>query len=99
VLRDSAASVLSDEVYERLLDEAGVALLSGTAFGPAGENHLRLSYATSRERLAEGLERMRVFLGSIFVRVVVTSVLLARLARHRCILGSCVGSGYMGGQP
>jgi aspartate aminotransferase len=47
---------------QRLLEEAGVALLSGTAFGAAGENHLRLSYATSRERLAEGLARMRAFL-------------------------------------
>src|SRR5690349_13478507 len=44
------------------LAEAGVALLSGTAFGAAGENHLRLSYATSRERLAEGLARMGRFL-------------------------------------
>jgi aspartate aminotransferase len=52
----------ADELAERLLSEAGVALLSGTAFGAAGENHLRLSYATSRERLAEGLERMRRFL-------------------------------------
>src|SRR4051794_19831266 len=55
----------ADAVAERLLDEAGVALLSGTAFGAAGENHLRLSYATSRERLAEGLERMGAFLGAL----------------------------------
>jgi aspartate aminotransferase len=52
----------ADVLAERLLDEAGVALLSGTAFGAAGENHLRLSYATSRERLAEGLARMARFL-------------------------------------
>ena len=45
----------ADALADRLLDEAGVALLSGTAFGAAGEGHLRLSYATSRERLAEGL--------------------------------------------
>jgi aspartate/methionine/tyrosine aminotransferase len=54
---------LPTEVHaDRLLDDAGVALLSGTAFGAAGEGHLRLSYATSRERLAEGLARMRAFL-------------------------------------
>ena len=52
----------ADALAERLLDEAGVALLSGTAFGAAGENHLRLSYATSRPRLQEGLERMGRFL-------------------------------------
>jgi len=52
----------TEVLADRLLDEAGVALLSGTAFGAAGEGHLRLSYATSRERLAEGLARMRTFL-------------------------------------
>jgi aspartate aminotransferase len=55
----------ADELARRLLEEAGVALLSGTAFGAAGENHLRLSYATSRERLAEGLQRMRRFLDGL----------------------------------
>jgi aspartate/methionine/tyrosine aminotransferase len=58
----AAVPLSADVLAERLLDEAGVALLSGTAFGAAGENHLRLSYATSRPRLAEGLERMRRFL-------------------------------------
>jgi aspartate aminotransferase len=55
----------ADALARRLLDEAGVALLSGTAFGAAGENHLRLSYATSRERLAEGLARMGAFLAAL----------------------------------
>jgi aspartate/methionine/tyrosine aminotransferase len=55
----------ADALAERLLDEAGVALLSGAAFGAAGENHLRLSYATSRERLEEGLERMGAFLAQL----------------------------------
>jgi aspartate/methionine/tyrosine aminotransferase len=55
----------ADVLAERLLEEAGVALLSGTAFGAAGENHLRLSYATSRERLAEGLSRMFAFLATL----------------------------------
>jgi aspartate aminotransferase len=55
----------ADTLATRLLDEAGVALLSGTAFGAAGEGHLRISYATSRERLAEGLGRMGAFLGQL----------------------------------
>jgi aspartate aminotransferase len=50
---------------DRLLEEAGVALLAGTAFGAAGEGHLRLSYATSRERLEEGLARMGAFLAAL----------------------------------
>jgi aspartate aminotransferase len=53
------------ELADRLLEEAGVALLAGTAFGPAGEGHLRLSYATSRERLEEGLERMGAFVAAL----------------------------------
>ena len=60
-----AVPLPADAIAQRLLDEAGVALLSGTAFGAAGESHLRLSYATSRERLAEGLERMGAFLGAV----------------------------------
>jgi aspartate aminotransferase len=59
-----AVPLTADTLAQRLLDEAGVALLSGAAFGAAGENHLRLSYATSRERLAEGLARMGAFLAA-----------------------------------
>jgi aspartate aminotransferase len=48
----------ADELADLLLDEAGVACLSGTAFGRHGENHLRLSYANSRENISRALERM-----------------------------------------
>jgi len=44
---------------DRLLDEAGVACLSGTAFGEFGEGHLRFSYATSMENIEEALRRIR----------------------------------------
>ena len=50
-----------DELAEALLDEAGVAALSGTAFGREGEGYLRISYATTMERLEVALERMRQF--------------------------------------
>jgi aspartate/methionine/tyrosine aminotransferase len=60
-----AVPLPADVLAQRLLDEAGVALLAGTAFGAAGEGHLRLSYATSRERLAEGLARMGAFLSAL----------------------------------
>ncbi len=49
----------SAELAERLLDEAGVALLPGSAFGVYGEGYLRLSYATSVEKIKEGLDRIR----------------------------------------
>lgn len=48
----------SDEIADYLLQEAGVALLSGTAFGASGEGYLRLSYATSMENLDQGSQRM-----------------------------------------
>ncbi len=41
-----------------LLHEAGVAALSGTAFGDAGEGYLRLSYANSTANLREALRRI-----------------------------------------
>src|SRR5260370_14279201 len=49
----------SAEVAERLLNEAGVAVLAGTAFGAHGEGYLRLSYANSEANLRLALERMR----------------------------------------
>jgi aspartate aminotransferase len=47
---------------DRLLDEAGVACLSGTAFGEWGEGHLRFSYANSLENIQEALRRIRACL-------------------------------------
>jgi len=47
---------------DRLLDEAGVACLSGTAFGEWGEGHLRFSYATSLENIQEALRRIKTCL-------------------------------------
>jgi aspartate aminotransferase len=43
------------ELAERLLVDAGVALLSGTAFGKYGEGYLRISYANSLEQIEEAL--------------------------------------------
>jgi aspartate aminotransferase len=55
----------SAEIAERLLDEAGVALLAGTAFGEHGEGYLRLSYASSEANLRRALERMHDFFGRL----------------------------------
>jgi aspartate aminotransferase len=41
-----------------LLREHGVVLAPGSGFGDAGRGHLRLSFANSKERLREGLDRL-----------------------------------------
>ena len=52
----------ADVLADRLLQEAGVAVLAGSAFGRVGADNLRISYANSRENLARALERMGDFL-------------------------------------
>ena len=48
-----------------LLEEAGVATISGPDFGLHGEGFIRLSYANSTENIEEALRRMGAFLGSV----------------------------------
>lgn len=52
----------SRALADALLNEAGVACLSGTAFGQYGEGYLRFSYANSLENLLEASSRIRSFL-------------------------------------
>jgi aspartate aminotransferase len=49
----------ANELADDLLEEAGVACLSGTGFGEYGEGHLRFSCANSRENIQKALERIR----------------------------------------
>ena len=48
----------SQELADHLLEDAGVAALSGTAFGSYGEGYLRFSYATSLANIEEALRRV-----------------------------------------
>jgi aspartate/methionine/tyrosine aminotransferase len=48
----------SRAIAQLLLDEAGVAVLAGTAFGAFGEGYLRLSYAAAAEKIRTALDRM-----------------------------------------
>jgi aspartate/methionine/tyrosine aminotransferase len=48
----------ADDLADLLMEEAGVACLSGTGFGKYGEGHLRFSYANSRENITKALERI-----------------------------------------
>ena len=58
----SETGMSSAEAASKLLDEAGVAVLSGASFGPCGEGYIRLSYATSMARLETAVERIAAFL-------------------------------------
>lgn len=59
----------SDEVAERLLDEAGVSLVPGADFGQhETDRYLRLSYATGLDELKEAVRRMGVCLGAMPAR-------------------------------
>jgi aspartate/methionine/tyrosine aminotransferase len=59
---DISATGLDGSAFaDRLLDETGVCVLAGTAFGQVGRDHIRISYANSRENLAEALQRIRAF--------------------------------------
>jgi len=48
-----------DEIAHLLLHAAGVSVLSGTAFGEVGKQHIRLSYANSRAQISRAIEKMR----------------------------------------
>ena len=52
------------ELADRLLTEAGVAVLPGTAFGAAGKGFIRLAYTQSEDELARGLDGIRGFLAA-----------------------------------
>ncbi len=52
----------SDTLQEKLLGEAGVAVISGTSFGAFGEGYLRFSYANSLENIKEACRRIRELL-------------------------------------
>ena len=45
-------------LFDYLLNKAGVAVLSGTAFGRHGEGYLRLSFANSVENIEKAMKRI-----------------------------------------
>jgi len=60
-----ALGLSSAKLQNRLLEEAGVAALSGTAFGPEGEGYIRFSYANSKENIARALEKIESLLQKV----------------------------------
>ncbi len=59
--RITSTGLSSDAFTERLLREERVAVVPGNAFGPSGEGHVRMCYATAYEQLEEALERIGRF--------------------------------------
>jgi aspartate/methionine/tyrosine aminotransferase len=48
---------------KRLVQETRVGLAPGSAFGPGGEGHLRLCFASSADRLSQAMDRLEPALG------------------------------------
>ena len=55
----------SEEFCDRMLKEAGVAIVPGDAFGSGGEGYVRISYAYSDEQLSEAMDRMEGWIKKI----------------------------------
>ena len=60
----TATGLSSQEFETGALQEAGVSLLSGTAFGSYGEGYVRISFANSQEAIREALRRIGTWLAS-----------------------------------
>ncbi len=56
---DPELDMSSEDFAEWLLENAGVVVIPGTAFGKRGEGWIRISYATKKEQLIEAMERMK----------------------------------------
>jgi aspartate/methionine/tyrosine aminotransferase len=63
----SGTGLTGADLAHRLLYEAGVSTLAGTAFGGVGTKHIRLSYATSQANIRTAIERIGQFVGKLAV--------------------------------
>ncbi len=58
----TGTGLTSMDLQNKLLNEAGVAIISGTSFGAFGEGYLRFSYANSTENIIEAIGRVKASL-------------------------------------
>jgi len=56
---DEELDMSSEDFAGWLLENSGVVVIPGTAFGRAGDGWVRISYATKKEQLVEAMNRMR----------------------------------------
>ncbi|MBN40517.1 MAG: pyridoxal phosphate-dependent aminotransferase [SAR202 cluster bacterium] len=61
----SETGLSSNDFEDRALNEAGVALLAGSAFGEFGEGYVRLSYANSKENIEIAINSLDKFVNSL----------------------------------
>lgn len=54
----------SRDLARTLVERAGVGLVHGSAFGPAGEGYLRIAYVCSEDAIRTGIERIKAMLAS-----------------------------------
>ena len=54
----SGTGLSSSDFADTALNDYGVALLSGTAFGEYGDNYIRISFANSEENLIKAIDRL-----------------------------------------
>lgn len=55
----TGTGMTAEDLCRILLEEAGVAVIPGAAFGPAGRDFIRFSFASSMETLKEAVERIQ----------------------------------------
>lgn len=60
-----STGLTSDEFCEKLLDDQRVACVPGTAFGPAGEGFIRVSYAYSIDELKIATQKIKQFIDKL----------------------------------
>lgn len=60
-----STGLTSEEFCEKLLNDQKVACVPGTAFGPAGEGFIRVSYAYSIEELKVATEKIKIFVDKL----------------------------------
>ena len=60
-----ARGISSNDARRRLLNEFGVVVAHGSAYGDGGEGTLRVSFASGGENLKLGLERLRQGLAAL----------------------------------
>ena len=57
----------ASQFADRVMREAKVVILPGTAFGAHGEGYIRFSYVSSEQDIQEGLKRLKAFTEKIYV--------------------------------
>ena len=50
--------VESEKFTQKCLEEAGVAVIPGTAFGKFATHNVRLNFATSKENISKAIEKI-----------------------------------------